>query len=176
MAILKLETAPAGSRAAVARIHGNYHVVATEPIRPGELVLRIDGDLTSHPTRYTVQVATDLHVEVPEGVGLELLLDRYFWRFLNHSCDPSAVLRGRDVIARRRIGAWNEVTFDYDTTEWDMAEPFLCRCSSPRCRGFIRGWRHLDPAQRRWLRARAAPFLLVREAAGDPPDGMVTTA
>ena len=170
MAILKLESAPAGSRAAVARIHGNYHVVATELLQPGDLVLRIEGDLTRQPTRYTVQVDADRHIEVPAEAGLELLLDRYFWRFLNHSCDPSAILRGREVIARRRIKPMDEVTFDYDSTEYDMAEPFRCRCGSPRCRGEIRGYRHLDAAQRRRIDPYLAAFLRGRpEAAMGTP-------
>ncbi len=172
MAILKLVTAPAGPRAAVVRLHGNYHVVAAEAIPAGELILRIEGELAPQPTRYTVQVAPDQHVEIPAGTDLETILDRYFWRFLNHSCEPSAFLRGREVLARRRIKAWDEVTFDYNSTEWDMAEPFPCRCGSPRCRGMIRGWRHLDPADRRRLRPYAAPFLLDREAAEEPPPGM----
>lgn len=163
MGILKLEAAPTGSRAAVARIHGNYHVVATEPLRPGDLVMRLEGECTRQPTRFTVQIDSDLHLEVPPGAGLELLLDRYFWRFLNHSCDPSAFLRGQDLIARRRIKAWDELTFDYDSTEYDMAEPFHCRCGSPRCRGQIRGYRHLTPAQRRHLDPWLAAFLRGRE-------------
>lgn len=163
MAVLKLALAPTGSRAAVVRVHGNYHVVATEPLLAGDLVMRLEGDFTRQPTRYTVQVDAGLHLEVPAGAGLELLLDRYFWRFLNHSCDPSAFLRGQELIARRRIRAWDEVTFDYDCTEYDMAEPFRCCCGSPRCRGQIRGYRHLDAAQRRRLAPWLAPFLRGRE-------------
>ena len=176
MAILKLESAPAGSRAAVARIHGNYHVIATEDLRPGDLVLRIEGDLTRHPTRYTVQVDDDLHVEVPAEVGLELLLDRYYWRFLNHSCDPSTVIRGREVIARRRIRAWDEITFDYASTEFDMAEPFACRCGSIRCRGEVRGYRHLTAEQRRRVEPYLADFLRHRSGSEDPPAAMETPA
>jgi hypothetical protein len=163
MSILKLESAPTDSRAAVARIHGNYHLMATGLIQPGELIMRLEGDLTRQPTRYSVQVDAGLHLEVPAEAGLELLLDRFFWRFLNHSCDPSAIIRGREVIARRRIKPWDEVTFDYDSTEWDMAEPFPCRCGSSRCRGFIRGYRHLSAARRRWLQPYVANFLLDRK-------------
>ena len=174
MSVLKLEPA-ASALAAVARIHGNYHVLATAPIGRGHRVLRLEGDLRSQPTRYTVQVAAGLHLEVPPEAGLELVLDRYFWRFLNHSCDPNATLRGQELMARRRIQPWEEVTFDYDTTEYDMAEPFPCRCGSPSCRGLIRGFRHLDPTQRRRLRARLAPHLRGRADTGAAP-GMETPA
>lgn len=173
MSILKLEPAPTDSRAAVARIHGNYHLVAAGLIQPGELIMRLEGDLTRQPTRYSVQVDAGLHLEVPAEAGLELLLDRFFWRFLNHSCDPSAIIRGRDVLARRRIKPWDEVTFDYDSTEYDMAEPFPCRCGSSRCRGFVRGYRHLTAAQRRRMQPYVADFLLDE---GDSDRAIETTA
>jgi hypothetical protein len=176
MPILKLDPAPLDARVAVARVHGNYHLVATEAIQVGERILRIEGEFSAVPSRYSVQVDTDLHVEVPAEASLELVLDRYFWRFLNHSCSPTAILRGRDVIARRRIKPWDEVTFDYDSTEYDMAEPFQCRCGSPQCRGTIRGYRHLSAAQRRRLRPRVAAFLLLLAEGEAGPASMETSA
>ena len=48
--------------------------------------------------------------------------------------------------------------FDYDSTEWDMAAPFDCGCGSPKCRGTVRGFRHLSDEQRAELIA-IAPHL-----------------
>jgi hypothetical protein len=85
------------------------------------------------------------------------LVRHYFWRYLDHACDPSTVIRDREVIAVRDIAEGDGVTFNYNTTEYDMAEPFRCRCGSARCVGMVRGARHLTPAQRarlaRWLPA-----------------------
>jgi len=49
----------------------------------------------------------------------------------------------------RSIPQGEEVTYDYNTTEYSMASPFLCRCV--HCGGReIRGFRHLSiPEQQR---------------------------
>ncbi len=159
MTILKLESAREESRVAVVRVQGNYHLVATGLIQPGEFIMLIQGELTNQPSRFTVQIDRGVHIDVPVDAGLERRLDHYRWCFLNHSCDPSTVIRGREVFARRRIKAWDELTFDYDSTEYNMAEPFPCRCGSPRCRGVIRGYRHLTTLQRRRLQPYVAHFL-----------------
>jgi len=51
------------------------------------------------------------------------------------------------LVARRRIEAGEELTFDYDTTETSTV-PFTCRCGTPGCRGVIDGSRWKDPAFR----------------------------
>lgn len=88
------------------------------------------------PSRYTVQVGEEEHVEV--GV----------FTTLNHSCDPNLLLDTERllVLAARDIAAGDELAYFYPSTEWDMAEPFACGCGSPRCLGTIRGARHL-PAE-----------------------------
>ncbi|MBI4912478.1 MAG: SET domain-containing protein-lysine N-methyltransferase [Acidobacteria bacterium] len=176
MAILKLESVPTDAKAAAIRLGGNFHVLATRPVQAGEVIMRIEGELTRRPDRHTLQVGPDLHLEVPPEASLELILDRYFWRFLNHSCRPSAFIRDREVVALRRLRPWDEVSFDYDCTEWDMAEPFPCRCGSRRCRGLIRGFVHLDRAHRRRLRPWVAPWMLDLGEAGGSPDSVRTTA
>jgi hypothetical protein len=130
-------------------------LVAIRPIAEGTHVLTITGRETQVPTRHSVQVGASLHLD-QECARDELdLVRRYFWRYLDHSCDPVAVIRDRELIALRDIGEGDGVTFDYNTTEYDMAAPFRCHCGSVRCVGMVRGARHLTPAQRarlaRWL-------------------------
>lgn len=108
------------------------------------------------PSRYTVQVAEDAHVEV----GLLTVL--------NHSCDPNVRLdTGRmEVVAARDIEPGDELAYFYPATEWDMAEPFECDCGAAECLGVVRGAKHLpggvldrhalNPHIRRLLRARPA--------------------
>ena len=78
---------------------------------------------------------------------------------MNHACEPNAAIRGRGVAAIRPISAGEEVTFDYNTTEYDMAAPFACRCGSQRCRGQIRGFKHLPSGEREKLRPALAGHL-----------------
>ena len=132
-------------------------LVAVRPIAVGELVLHLNGTLSAIPTRYSVQVGTDLHLHSNDEADDRELVEQYAWRYMNHHCEPNTVIRHRDVFAIRAIAVGEDVTFDYNTTEYDMASPFDCHCGSPVCVGVVRGARHLTADQRarieRWLPA-----------------------
>lgn len=147
------------SRVGVVRRQGQFSLVATEAISPGERIFCIEGEWTSRPTRYSVQIDENVHIDLGQQ-SLELVLDRYYWRFMNHHCEPSAILRGQEVYAARSIAIWEEITFNYNTTEYEMAEAFACQCGSMRCRGIIQGFKSLSSDERRALRPWLAPYLL----------------
>ena len=134
------------------RARGEYRLVATVPIGAHRRLFRIDGDKTPHPTRHSLQIGKDLHLSLNAGRSTDEILDRFYWRFMNHHCDPNTMIRRQSVIALRPIAPWEDVTFNYNTTEFDMAEPFECRCGSPHCAGTIRGARHMRPEERARLR------------------------
>jgi hypothetical protein len=144
----------------VLRAAGEYRLVAIRPIRAGERLFRIEGDRTPWPSRYSVQIGEELHVDLGPGYEIEAMLDRYFWRFMNHGCDPNLLITGEDVVALCDIEPGVALTFNYNTTEWNMAEPFRCHCGSSQCLGTIRGFKHLTAAQRERLHPHAAPHLL----------------
>ena len=81
----------------------------------------------------------------------------------------------RVIIARRPIAAGEELCFDYQTTEWDMDAPFICRCARPPGVGLVRGFAHLPPARQQVLLANAAPHIMPctlpgkRVAVREPP-------
>ena len=139
-----------------------YHAVAARAIEAGAVVCRIEGDMTTVPTRFSLQVGVGCHV-APRLTGSD---DGPAWRFTNHSCDPNSALRGQALVALRSIVEGDEITFDYETTEYDMAEPFVCHCGADQCRGTIRGFRHTTPTVRERLRPLLAPHLLDREPGG----------
>jgi hypothetical protein len=147
-------------RAAVVRSEGEYRLVTNQAVPAGTLLFTLDGELTTTPTRYTVQLDERRHVDLPAGCPLEEVLDRYYWRFMNHACEPAAVIRGRSVLSLRPIPAWSEITFHYASTEYDMAEPFGCRCGGARCDGVVQGFRYLTAERREALRALLSPYLL----------------
>ncbi|TCO47280.1 SET domain-containing protein-lysine N-methyltransferase [Actinocrispum wychmicini] len=148
------------TRAAVIRTGGEYKLVAIEPVAANTFLFSLEGELTSRPTRYTVQLAADTHVDLPAECPLEDVLDTYFWRFMNHSCEPNTMIRGRDVFSVTAIEPWQEIRFHYATTEYSMAEPFECRCGSRRCDGLIRGFRYLSTPARERLRPLLSGYLL----------------
>jgi hypothetical protein len=148
------------TRPAVIRTAGEYKLVATESVAANMYLFSLDGELAASPTRYTVQIAESEHIDLPGECGLEEVLDRFFWRFMNHSCEPNTTIRGRDVISLTPIEPWQEITFHYATTEYSMAEPFECRCGSQRCEGLVRGFQYLSQARREELRPLLSNYLL----------------
>jgi diaminopimelate decarboxylase len=141
----------------VRAIAGTSGVFSGAHFDEGEIILTLPRLLVEHPTTYTVQVDEGRHVDTTDSPA----------RFLNHSCDPSCGIDAERyaVIALRDIAPGDELTFNYLTTEWDMASPFRCACGSPRCAGMIRGYRHLDAAGRAGLVGTVLPFLLRRAEA-----------
>jgi len=143
------------SSVGVVRAAGEYRLVATRSFVAGERLFRMEGEPSRCPSRYTVQIDEDLHLEMGSGMTADEILDRYFWRFMNHSCEPNSFIQEWDVFALREIAPWESVTFNYNTTEYDIVEPFDCRCGSVHCLGPIRGFKHLPESERR----RLEPFL-----------------
>ncbi len=128
------------------------------PIEEGAFLLEADGLLVDHPSRHSIQVEESRHVDLPVAEGLAADPDRYPWGYMNHSCNPNAAFVGLRLIAIASIRQWHEITFDYNTTEYEMAAPFACECG--RCEGnMIRGFRHLPANRQRELYPRIADHL-----------------
>jgi hypothetical protein len=60
--------------------------------------------------------------------------------YTNHSCNPTIWLdEDYSLLARREIGAGDELTIDYATMVADPGWQMACRCGSANCRGLIGG-------------------------------------
>jgi len=141
-------------RAGVLHWRGILRVIALDSFADGEVVFPLEGVVRSAPSRYSIQIGWNEHLEAPPDTAWEEVLHQYPWRFLNHQCRPNARIDGRNLRAVGMIRRWEEITFDYETTEWRMAEPFECCCDA--CGGrWIRGFEALSLGERR----RRAPFL-----------------
>ncbi|HMO33886.1 MAG TPA: SET domain-containing protein-lysine N-methyltransferase [Lacibacter sp.] len=86
---------------------------------------------TREANRFTVQV----------GPGQHIVLEPGYLQYINHSCDPNAFFNTTtgELVALRTIREGDEITFFYPSTEWDMSEPFACRCGSANCLQQISG-------------------------------------
>lgn len=130
------------------RAGGDYGVFATRDIAAGETVMAFE-EQPHH-------LVTRTHVERNWGEPHRSWFDQYAWpltdevwvtwsddpeawRPVNHGCDPTAWLRGLDVVARRDIEAGEEITLEYATFYDERMPPFTCACGAPTCRGTIRG-------------------------------------
>lgn len=147
-----------------------YRLVAVRPIPSGTRLFQIDGVETSYPTRHSLQIDADLHINSPIGISQADVFDQYFWRFLNHSCTPNATIRDLTLVTLSDIAQWSDITFDYDTTEYEIACPFACHCGSAFCRQTIRGFKFLLHAERERVRSQLAPYLLRRFDQDDTVD------
>ncbi len=139
--------------------HDWRRLVAIQPIAAGKRIFVVEGHPTPHPTRFSIQVGPSLHMDQDGTRDMNEVVRRFFWRYMDHACDPTTLIRGRNVIARRDIAPGEGVTFNYNTTEYDMAEPFRCHCQSAMCVGMVRGAKHLTPAQRALLGEMLADYL-----------------
>lgn len=135
-------------------------VFATGSIAAGEVLIALAHVFVAAAEQYTIQIDAERH---QAGTGE---IDD----FLNHCCEPSAVLDAERLcfVAARPLAPGDEVTFNYLTSEWDMAEAFVCRCGADRCFGNIRGFRHLSRAEQDSLAASITPFLRRRRGSGLP--------
>ena len=87
--------------------------------------------------------------------------------FINHSCDPNTKLDFRPdrksscYRAIKNIIKNEEITFDYNTTDWNSADgSFKCRCGSKKCYGLVRGLKYLTRKQQDRLKPFVLPYLL----------------
>ena len=139
--------------------HG-FSLTATRYFAPSEHVLDLTGIPKSTKDRYSIQISLDEHLHPFDELQSNPADYQTPWIYTNHSCNPNVVIRGRSYIALRNIQPGDDITFDYETTELEMAEPFACACQAETCRGLIRGFRHLSELQRSALVDQTASYLL----------------
>ncbi|WP_233601940.1 methyltransferase domain-containing protein [Corallococcus sp. CA047B] len=130
-------------------------MVTTRAVAAGEVLLVIEGSRVRAPGRDTLQVGVDQHLATPDAP----------WRFINHACEPTALFHpGSDTesprfTARTALAAGQEVTFNYLTSEWNLAAPFPCGCGAATCVGWVRGARYLTAGQRDALGPALLPHI-----------------
>jgi len=116
-------------------------VVASRRFCAGDTVFLLDGQWVDTPTMYTIQLGWDSHLK-PQN---------HLWALVNHSCAPNLRIdtARRKMVASSVIQPGDALSFNYLTTEWDMAAPFQCQCASSGCNGSIAGARYLGAARQR---------------------------
>lgn len=112
-------------------------VLAIRPLDEGECVVvgRPIGT-TADRTQHSLQKTWDTHVDLDAPA-----------RYMNHSCAPNTGVvdnefGGYSFVALRAIAAGEELTWDYETTEYVSISVARCLCGSAGCCGTIRGYRY----------------------------------
>jgi hypothetical protein len=135
-------------------------LVAVIPIAAGTEIFTLVGRETRVATRYSLQVGPARHLDSDDLPTDDARVRDRYWMYLNHSCEPSAWIRGLGVVALRDIAVGEGVTFDYNATERTMAEPFACDCGTASCVGRVAGYAHLNATQRARIRPYVSAYLL----------------
>jgi hypothetical protein len=123
----------------------------TADVARGEILLTYDGPRLNHPTRLSIQIDDNTHVEGTDDSNA----------YLNHSCEPNAYVDWGALCLRamRDIASDEEITCNYHTTDYELHGVFQCACGSQRCKGVIRGFKYLSPDEQRELEPWLPPFL-----------------
>jgi hypothetical protein len=137
--------------------NGNKGVFAKEDMMINS-VIKLEGVVSNHPNKYSIQLGENKHLNLPAD---ENIIDNpdFFWKYLNHSCQPNGYINTAELTFRllRNISKGEECTFNYLTTEYEMAAPFTCLCGDAKCFGFIRGYKYLSVERQEELSALAVP-------------------
>lgn len=121
---------------------------ARKDIIAGSVIFLMKGIISTRPNKYSVQLGHDKHIDFPPVRMPNDDLD-YAWQYVNHSCEPNGYVNAAEYTfcALRNIRKGEEITFNYLTTESELATPFRCECGSAKCFGFIRGNKFLTVDQ-----------------------------
>lgn len=129
-------------------------VFASRRFRAGGLILSFaEGDPPAVSHRAT-------QVGAGEGLYLQVGADRYILPrppslYVNHCCDPNAGIRDlTELVALRRIGVGEEITFDYSTSMAEDGWEMDCACRSAICRGRVRDFKRLPPERQSYYVGR----------------------
>jgi hypothetical protein len=136
------------------RCSKGWGLYAAEPIAPDEVIVRLAGPIVGRNTETSIQCGEGVYLDGGGGID----------DYLNHSCEPNAYICFSDMSVRalRTVAPGEELAYDYNSTEFDMEEGFMCQCGAERCLGLVRGFRYLDRRQRLALRPWLSPFLTAK--------------
>ena len=120
-------------------------MIASRDIPKGGFVVFIQG-----PMRHLLVKNKRQSLGHPNWIGIS----KHTWidpkppcKYLNHSCNPTAGVRGRiKIYALRAIKKGEEVTVDYSIIEPNLLWEMRCNCGAKNCRKIIRSIQSLPRA------------------------------
>lgn len=129
-------------------VKGYKGLYARKNIIAGSVIFPLKGRISKRATKYTVQLSSDKHIDFPLIRKPNDHLD-YAWQYVNHNCEPNGYVNAEEFTfcAMRNIRKGEEITFNYLTTEYELATPFQCGCRAEKCFGFIQGYKFLTTDQ-----------------------------
>ena len=87
-------------------------VILRKSVKKGEIVFVLSGRIFNQPTRESIHIGNNKHIYDEYGI------------FINHSFDPSVRIENINVIALKDLHDGDEITFNYNETDINMANTF----------------------------------------------------
>jgi len=118
---------------------------ALKDFAEGEVICPITGELSATPTFESIQIGPHLHLDMARPSSI-----------LNHSCDPNGFIDFAKMQYRalRPIKKGEQLTWNYNTSEWELKRPFQCLCGK-----HITGFKCLDANEKSKLFKYLSPYL-----------------
>lgn len=118
-----------------------FATYSTISISKGEIIFPLKGESLRSPNKYTIQLSESYHI-IPK-----------YGKYVNHSCMPNTYIdfENKCMRALMDIHPNEEITFNYNTSEYIMADPFKCKCGSLNCIREIKGFKFLDDEQKKLI-------------------------
>ncbi len=85
---------------------------ATKSYKANSIIFILEGEIFDEPSRETIHVGNNKHIYDKYGI------------YINHSFEPNICINGFQVMALIDISNGDELVFNYNDTEINMANPF----------------------------------------------------
>ena len=134
-------------------------IISKKNISRGIIVIKFDEGVSIRPNK----TATPTAIQIDQDSFLDSH-PKQIRDYLNHSCDSNTKIDFNKMacIAIKDIKKGDEITFNYFSTEYDLAiknEDFTCFCGANNCFKQIKGFKHLNKEQRKKLKSILTPYL-----------------
>lgn len=93
-------------------IAGGKGLFATKNYSQGEIIHTLTGEILNYPTRETIHIGNNKHIYDEYGI------------YINHSFEPNIIICENNIIALNNIQSGDEIKFNYNDSEINMANPF----------------------------------------------------
>ena len=87
-------------------------LILRKSVKKGENVFVLSGKIADHPTRESIHIGNNKHIYDEYGI------------FINHSLEPTVRIECLEVVALKDLHDGDEITFNYNDTEINMADTF----------------------------------------------------
>ncbi len=111
----------------VKEVNGMQGLFAVQQYNVNEILFVIEGEEIHVPTRTSIQISSSVHINVKAPLA-----------FINHSCFPNIVIDQKKIKVIKAIEPGDEICFDYNQSEFDLANKFEC----VTCGQWIKGAKH----------------------------------